>query len=108
VRGRRKAEGGRRGLQVWRVGKCDGSCRMTNTEMLPGDRLQLLVPEYGKQPLPKPGDTGNIIARIDYTDAHGTSYSTGICVKVLTAIVAPHKMSTDKVGCTEPDSNFAF
>jgi hypothetical protein len=89
------------------INKCGGSCRITNTELLPGDRLNLLIPEFGKQPIPKPGDTGNIIARIDYTDAHGTLYVTAMCVKVITALVAPRRMTTDQAGCTESDSNFA-
>lgn len=53
------------------INKCAGACRFENVELLPGSPLQVRIPEYGKQPLPKAGDTGYIIARIDYLDSRG-------------------------------------
>jgi hypothetical protein len=96
------------------IKKCNaGECRIEHLEMLPGLHLGLLIPEIDASPLPKAGDTGFIIARIDYQDSVGTAHVTGICVKIVTAFTANpsrpgnNSIAVTSTSCATPNSNYA-
>lgn len=76
----------------------------------------MLIPEIDTPPLPKVGDTGFIIARIDYQDFAGTIHVTGICIKIVTAFAAApnpprpginNSIAVTITSCATPNSNYA-
>jgi hypothetical protein len=98
------------------IGKCNANeCRVENLEMVPGMKWGMIIPETETLPLPKAGDTGYIIARIDYQDSRGTPHVTGICFKIPTDLVVfnpPRNGSSNgihstPVSCAAPYSNYA-
>jgi len=96
------------------IPKCTSECREQNMEMVPGFYSGMLIPEIDKTPLPKAGDTGYIIARVDYHDSKGTPYVTGICYKSITTVVTTVVNNVNKTrvidtntSCAVPKSNYA-
>jgi hypothetical protein len=98
------------------IGKCNaGECRIENLEIIPGMRFSMLIPESEELPLPKAGDTGYIIARIDYQDSKGTPHVTGVCLKIPTKLIMlnpPRNGFTSitvftPTSCAAPNSNYA-
>ena len=98
------------------IAKCNASeCRIENMEIVPGMRFSMLIPQSEELPLPKAGDTGYIIARIDYQDSKGTPRVTGVCLKIPTTLIMlnpPRNGFTSmtvitSTSCAAPNSNYA-
>jgi hypothetical protein len=103
------------------IPECTSECRIENIEMIPGSGLGMTIPniEGEPSPLPKAGDTGYIIARIDYKDSRGNGHITGMCFKIPTSLgsgtpAPPPPFGNGKpavnftpISCAAPNSNYA-
>jgi hypothetical protein len=92
------------------LNRCASECRIENGALIPGARLGMLIPDSETPPMPKAGDTGYVIARVDYQEANGTPHVTEICYKIITTAPSPltnNRLAVSTTSCAAPNSNSA-